>query len=67
MFLIKVQYTAYKNPRWVLVHSDCPEYVKSIQKSRKTATKFHTKADAERVASRITPWHSRKVEIVACF
>lgn len=67
MYLIKVQYTAYKNPRWVIADPECPEYVKAIQKSRKTATRFETEEAAWVVASRITPWDLRKVEVVPCY
>lgn len=67
MFLIKVQYSAYKNPRWVITDPECPEYVKAIQKSRKTATRFETEEAAWVVASRLGTWHSRTVEVVPCF
>ena len=48
MYLIKVQYTAYKNPRWVVVDPDRPEEVAAIRKSRKTAAQFKTREEAER-------------------
>lgn len=70
MFLIKVQYFAYKNPRWVITDPECPGYVKAIQKSRKTAAQFKTREEAEKVAATLTRWctvnHS-KVEVVPCY
>lgn len=70
MFLIKVQYFAYKNPRWVITDPDCPEHVKAIQKSRKTAAQFKTREEAEKVAETLqrgcTVNHSQ-VEIVPYF
>ena len=70
MYLIKVQYTAYKNPRWVVVDPDMPEEVAAIQKSRKTAAQFKTREEAEKVAATLTRWctvnHSQ-VEVVPCF
>ena len=67
MFLIKVQYTAYKAPRWVLVDPDAPESYKAIQKSRKTATQFKTREAAEKVAATLGTWDLRKVEIIPCY
>ena len=67
MYLIKVQYTAYKNPRWVVVDPDMPEEVAAIQKSRKTAAQFKTREEAEKVAATLGNWDLRKVEIVPCF
>ena len=71
MFLIKVQYTGYKNPRWAVACEDKPDEYRRIQKSRKTATVFKTREAAEKVVADITkgctsPWH-RTVEVVACF
>ena len=67
MWLIKVQYTKYKNPRWVIVDPKLPEYVRAIQKSRKTASQFQTREAAEKVAAQLGNLDARKVEIVACF
>lgn len=67
MFFIKVQYAAYKNPRWVVVDPDAPESYKAIQKSRKTATQFKTREEAEKVASTLGEWNRWKVEIIPCF
>ena len=67
MFLIKVRYSADKNPRWVITDPECPEYVKAIQKSRKTAAQFKTREEAEKVAATLGNWDLRKVEVVPCF
>lgn len=70
MFLIKVQYFAYKNPRWVLGSDECPGFAKAIQKSRKTATRFNTREEAEAVVKTLTAgvtvprWN---IEVVASF
>lgn len=66
MFLIKVQYVAYKAPRWVVAMPDLSHYDR-VQKSRKTATQFQTREVAERVAATLGQWDLRKVEIVPCF
>lgn len=67
MYLIKVQYTAYKSPRWVIIDPECPQYVKAIQKSRKTAARFKTREEAEKVAATLGSWDLRKVEVIACY
>lgn len=67
MWLIKVQYTAYKNPRWVIIDPECPWCVKAIQKSRKTAAQFKTREEAEKVAATLGNWDLRKVEVVPCY
>jgi hypothetical protein len=67
MWLIKVQYTKYKNPRWVVVREDKPDEYRRIQKSRKTASRFSNREAAEKVAEPLRVCNLRKVEVVACF
>ena len=66
MWLVKVQYYAYKAPRWVLGSDECPGFVKAIQKSRKTATQFKTREEAEAVAATLNTYR-RTVEVVPCY
>ena len=67
MFLIKVQYSAYKAPRWVVAREDKPDEYRRIQKSRKTASRFITREAAEKVAASISQGWYRTVEIVPCY
>lgn len=66
MWLIKVQYIAYKAPRWVVALPDMSGY-ECIQKSRKTATQFKTREAAEKMAATLGEWDLWKIEVIPCF
>lgn len=64
-YLIKVQYYAYKNPRWVVADEDLKSW-QYIQKSRKKASRFNVFDDAETIAASLRNNHCT-VEVVEAF
>lgn len=63
MWLIKVHFCFAKLPRWVIMDNE-GLYVRAFQKSRKTAHRFQTLEEAQKIAANL-PRTIYGVEIVA--